>query len=131
MSLLQSYILVSTRRLNIVSIEDDLCRFGCDGPANKLLPSPAICWRNRFDVAGSVLDEYCRVEKVAFAWAWPVPVFLGATPLLFAMKMLSLFRGNKSSNSRDDIVPDDIEPKNDEKLFDKEEEDSCCFVIVR
>ena len=69
-----------------------------------------LCWRNRFDVAGSVLDEYCRVEKVAFAWAWPV--FLGATPLLFAMKMLSLFRGNKSSNSRDDIVPDDIEPKN-------------------
>ena len=38
-----------------------------------------------------------------------------------------------SSNSRDDIVPDDIEPKNDEKLFDndKEDEDSCCFVIVR
>ena len=28
------------------------------------------------------------------------------------MKMLSLFRGNKSSNSRDDIIPDDddIEP---------------------
>ena len=45
---------------------------------------------------------------------------------------ISLFRGNKSSNSRDDIIPDDddIEPKNDEKLFDKEE-DSCCFVIVR
>ena len=49
------------------------------------------------------------------------------------MKMLSLFRGNKSSNARDDIVlPDDIEPKNDEKLFDKDEDScSCCLVIVR
>lgn len=78
----------------------------CRSPSHAII----ICWRNGFDVEGSVLDECCRVEKVALAWS--SPVFLGATPFLFAIKMLSLFRGNKSSNSRDDIVPDDIEPKN-------------------
>jgi len=57
-------------------------------------------------------------------------VFLVATPLLFAITMLSLFRG-KNESSMDDtlIVPDDdVKPSNDEMVL-IDESCCCCFVI--